>query len=189
MAFIRKKSTQSEPSTTRSSRSERENIRHGFTPKALRHIASIHGIPTSPLEIHKLVEHLGIKLLCIPMDDDISGSLRMSDSGNHWVLTVNSLHHPNRQRFTIAHELAHFSLHTSTASDFIDHNFFRNGDSNPMEAEANKFASELLMPETEFRKYVSDFAGSIEALSKFFKVSTLAVRVRAKTLGMQGHGL
>ena len=188
MAFIRKKKS---PGFTAvdSPRTERGGHSRVYTASSLRAIAEANGISTSPLEVHRLADILGIKLLCIPMDDDISGSLRIAESGDHWIMKVNSLHHPNRQRFTIAHELGHYALHASNNSDFVDRNFFRNNDSSPMEREANRFASELLMPEQEFRESVKNLAGDIEALSKHFKVSTLAVRVRAKTLGMQGHGL
>ncbi|MNV69463.1 hypothetical protein D3C71_1623750 [compost metagenome] len=119
----------------------------------------------------------------------MSGELRRAPNGKDWVMKVNALHHPNRQRFTIAHELGHFSRHRGGQAEFVDQNFFRNGDSSPMESEANRFAGELLMPEEVFRKYVKLFDGSIEELGKHFKVSTLAVRVRAKMLGMKGHGL
>ncbi|EOQ79129.1 TPA: ImmA/IrrE family metallo-endopeptidase [Pseudomonas aeruginosa] len=188
MAFIRKKKSPGIPAID-SPRTERGENSRVFTASDLRALAEANDLSTSPLEVHKLTDILGIKLLCIPMDDDISGSLRISESGDHWVMKVNSLHHPNRQRFTIAHELGHFALHTSSSSDFVDRNFFRNNDTSPMETEANRFASELLMPEQEFREQVKTLAGDIESLSKHFKVSTLAVRVRAKTLGMQGHGL
>ncbi|MNJ37346.1 hypothetical protein D3C77_321600 [compost metagenome] len=160
-----------------------------FTVAQLLDLAKRSGIESSPLDVQKLLSALGIKLISIPMKDDISGILSLSDNGKEWVVKVNALHHPNRQRFTIAHEIAHFSRHRSQQVKFEDLNFFRNGDSNPMEVEANRFASELLMPEQIFRDKVRVFSGSIEAIAQFFKVSTLAVRVRAKILGMKGHGL
>ncbi|AHL74614.1 hypothetical protein CH92_05690 [Stutzerimonas stutzeri] len=143
----------------------------------------------SPLDIHALTKALGIELLCVPMDDEVSGSLSAYPDKQGWLMKVNSLHHPNRQRFTIAHELGHYFKHRKTQENFVDQNFFRNSNSNRMEAEANRFASELLMPETEFRERVKSLNGSIEAVAQEFKVSTLAVRVRAKSLGMKGHGL
>lgn len=152
-------------------------------------LAKRSGIETCPLDVYALTAALGIKLLCIPMKGDVSGSLNLSENKKDWMMTINALHHPNRQRFTIAHELAHFALHRSQQVEFVDQNFFRNGNSNSMEAEANRFAGELLMPEELFRKYVGVFDGDLEALAQHFKVSTLAIRVRAKNLGMKGHGL
>jgi Zn-dependent peptidase ImmA (M78 family) len=160
-----------------------------FTAAQMLELAKREGIETSPLDVYALVNALGIKLLCVPMDDEVSGSLSLSDNRKDWFIRVNALHHPNRQRFTVAHELGHFARHRSQQVKFEDQNFFRNGDSNAMEAEANRFAGELLMPESLFRDRVKLFGGSIEAIAKYFKVSTLAVRVQAKSLGMKGHGL
>lgn len=56
---------------------------------------------------------------------------------------------PRRQRFTIAHELGHIFLpwHKGTiASDINEYSFSRHMMYREMEAEANRFASELLMP-------------------------------------------
>lgn len=67
------------------------------------------------------------------------------------VIGVNSLHHPNRQRFTIAHELGHLLLHKDEVH--IDRSFRVNRRDevsslavDPDEIEANRFAAELLMP-------------------------------------------
>ncbi|MDH1657462.1 ImmA/IrrE family metallo-endopeptidase [Pseudomonas mosselii] len=160
-----------------------------FSVAQVLDIAKQGGVQTSPLDVKALLGVLGISLISIPMEDDISGMLSLSDNGKDWVVKVNALHHPNRQRFTIAHEIAHFCRHRFLQAKFEDLNFFRNGESNQMEVEANRFASELLMPESIFRDKVRALSGSIEDIASFFKVSTLAVRVRAKNLGMKGHGL
>ena len=165
------------------------NVGEQFTVAQLLELAKQKGVEASPLDVQGLLSVLGIKLISVPMSDDVSGMLSLSDNGKDWVVKVNALHHPNRQRFTIAHEVAHFARHRFQQVEFKDLNFFRNGDSNPMEVEANRFASELLMPESIFRDKVKIFSGSIEAVAQYFKVSTLAVRVRAKILGMKGHGL
>jgi Zn-dependent peptidase ImmA (M78 family) len=71
----------------------------------------------------------------------------------HIIIGVNSLHHINRQRFTIAHECAHFLLHHQGEEIHIDRAFRinkRNEVSSMAvdadEIEANRFAAELLMP-------------------------------------------
>lgn len=69
--------------------------------------AKKNNIETSPLDVSRLTSLLGITLRLEPMKGEESGSLKQEKSGN-WVMTVNSLHHPHRQRFTIAHELGHF---------------------------------------------------------------------------------
>lgn len=187
MAFIRK-SVKSK-STEASLQGESSSVDERFTVGQLLALAKQHSVDTSPLDVKALLSVLGIGLISVPMHDDISGTLSLADNGKDWVVKVNALHHPNRQRFTIAHEIAHFSRHRFQQAEFKDLNFFRNGERNPMEVEANRFASELLMPELAFRDKVKVFSGSIEEIAQYFKVSTLAVRVRAKNLGMKGHGL
>ena len=73
------------------------------------------------------------------------------------IIGVNSLHHPNRQRYTIAHELGHLELHRQliTSEVHVDKGFpvlMRDPKSATgtelHEIEANQFAAELLMPRT-----------------------------------------
>ena len=93
------------------------------------------------------------------------------------------------QRFTIAHEIAHFCLHQSKEDLFEDKIFFRGVDINSLEYQANEFAGELLMPEDVFYEQIRQGNKSIERLATHFGVSTLAIRVRARNLGLTGHGL
>lgn len=50
------------------------------------------------------------------------GSIRNSEENEFekWEIIVNQNHKPVRQRFTIAHELAHFFLHKDSKSSFHD---------------------------------------------------------------------
>jgi Zn-dependent peptidase ImmA (M78 family) len=81
------------------------------------------------------------------------GMIFMKNAGA--IIVVNSLHHPNRQRFTLAHELGHFELHmTEIGSEVHVYKrflaFARNAKSSMgwdrKEIEANRFAGELLVP-------------------------------------------
>lgn len=58
-----------------------------------------------------------------------------------------------------------------------------------MEWEANQFAGEILMPESDFRRLVRQGITSVDELAESFAVSSLALRIRAKQLGFSGHGL
>lgn len=57
------------------------------------------------------------------------------------------------------------------------------------ENQANIMASAILMPEETFKQVVKEKNGLITEIAKAFNVSPLAVRFRAKTLGIKGHGL
>jgi Zn-dependent peptidase ImmA (M78 family) len=181
MAFIRK----SKPS--------KDNASLGLdiaveTPDVLLKFANENGIETEPLNVVSLVKLLDIKLRFEPMDDESSGLLEKDKKGN-WCMHVNSLHHPNRQRFTIAHELGHRFLHGEFCNEFADKIFFRNGQPSQAEAEANSFAAALLMPEKSFKAYVVGTSSKVEDIASYFQVSSLAVRFRAKSLGYSGHNV
>ena len=111
------------------------------------------------------------------------------------IIGVNSLHHPNRQRFTIAHELGHLELHRDmiTSNVHVDKNFpglMRDAVSatgtESIEIEANQFASELLMPRLLIEQALAgkqfdiDDSGPIEELAKKFKVSKQALEYRIR---------
>lgn len=84
-----------------------------------------------------------------------------------------------RERFSIAHELGHYFLHSKMGEKQI--RATRYG-SSPVEWEANWFAAELLMPENLFRELASD--RDDEALAAHFFVSPAAAKVRRTALGL-----
>lgn len=159
------------------------------TPVALVELAKSKGVDTNPINIAELAAALGISVRYEPMNDDESGSLAKCTKTGKWIMTVNSLHHPHRQRFTIAHEIGHRIKHAGKQNRFSDTVFFRNGKSNWMEIEANQFAAELLMPEESFKSFVKDVSPRVEDIARHFQVSSMAVRFRAKNLGLGGHNL
>lgn len=80
---------------------------------------------------------------------------RLIKKGTQGIITVNSqTTELGRKRFTIAHELGHFELHSSTDLSLIclpkDIQFSITPSDNKIEFEANTFAAELLMPESMF---------------------------------------
>jgi len=134
------------------------------------------------------------------LEDDISGAL-IPLGENEWAILVNSQHHPNRQRFTIAHELGHLLLH-GYRTPHADTQFrFRDARSSEgsvlEEIQANQFAAELLMPRAMIMKAIdrygfqhvpaSDseeerFEALVSKLAKDFRVSRQAMTVRLSSL-------
>ena len=150
-------------------------------------LATANNLETDPINIKGLAKALGLKIKPRILAEETSGHLEKID--NEWVVTVNLLHHPRRQRFTLAHEIAHYILHRDRSDSFIDGKFFRSDEKNPMEREADSFAAELLMPEAEFRNFVKSESSTVEDIANHFEVSSLAVRIRAKNLGFKGHNV
>ncbi|PYU65849.1 MAG: hypothetical protein DMG49_23375 [Acidobacteria bacterium] len=63
-----------------------------------------------PVPVERIAEDHGLDVRLAPFDGDLSGALIRNEDEAY--IGVNSSHHPHRQRFTIAHELAHYFLHS-----------------------------------------------------------------------------
>lgn len=151
------------------------------------------GIQTAPTPVEKIAKALGAQVRFSPFDNELSGMVYIKDDVP--IIGVNSMHHPNRQRFTIAHELGHLELHREmlTASVHVDKNFpalMRSSESatgnEEIEIQANQFAAELLMPRALIdqvlagKQFDIDDDGPIEELAKKFKVSKQALEYRIR---------
>jgi len=101
--------------------------------------------------------------------------------------------HPRRRRFTIAHEIGHWVLHISAGklygcrpADIVEQPRARpdTRELRRIEAEANRFAAELLMPETLVVAAANDLGSNVAALADRFDVSVPAIRVRLQQFGL-----
>ena len=101
---------------------------------------------TAPVDVGAIARELGIDVLADDtLPDTVSGAITKDKDG--FFITVNAKHHPRRQRFTVAHELAHYILHQSQIGDGIqDSALYRSHLSNSSEVAANKLAADILMP-------------------------------------------
>ena len=142
------------------------------------------GIGAVPVNVNAAAGYLGLKVAEEIMDGELSGYLEHRNGA--WYVGVNALHHRNRRRFTIAHEIAHYVLHRRDASSFHDNTFARRANSRDrMEQEADRFAAELLMPEGAIRQSIANGVTSVSALADAFGVSALAMKFRLKNLGFE----
>lgn len=138
------------------------------------------GAYTLPIDLNAVAKYLKIRILYEDLEDNISGLLVVKN-GKH-AIGVNKNHHPNRQRFTIAHEIGHFVLHHKDGrrrkNDIhVDKKwaYFRAKDHGQQvdveETQANKFAAELLMPQELVKKLIKKSALN---LTDDFDISKLA---------------
>ncbi|PTO81358.1 hypothetical protein CWN98_21500 [Vibrio splendidus] len=133
------------------------------------------------LNVIARVFNIGVEY--VPLELEESGSLAFNSDREQWMITINSLHHPKRQRFTFAHEIAHFFLHRNKQNNFSDTVFFRAENVNShLEFEANNFAGALLMPKENFVNFIRNNSNSIQDISNEFNVSAMAVKVRADVI-------
>jgi Zn-dependent peptidase ImmA (M78 family) len=76
------------------------------------------------------------------------------------AISVEAAKHEGRYRFTCAHELAHFVLHTHIACAFTDGELPRLGFSVRLDRQADKFAAAFLMPLPLFERELVRFSNS-----------------------------
>ena len=151
------------------------------------------GFHSAPIPVEKIAKALGAHVRFSPFDEELSGMIYIKDGVP--IIGVNSLHHPNRQRYTIAHELGHLELHRQliTSEVHVDKNFpvlMRDPQSasgtEQVEIQANQFAAELLMPRTlielaiDKKEFDIDDDGPIAELAKKFRVSKQALEYRIR---------
>ena len=132
-----------------------------------------------PVDVEAIADELGIKVVYKKpaYDHNISGMIQKKD--NNFEITVNAEHAPNRQRFTIAHEIAHFVLHQSEIGDgIIDDALYRSELSGELEVQANRFAAKILMPLKLLTQEIENGQEDIAILASRFKVSRSAMSIR-----------
>lgn len=144
--------------------------------------AKDNGINELPISLDKLVQKLNIRLREKSLDNEISGELYRDLEDGGWVIIVNSNQTAARQRFTIAHELGHYVLHRNESDAFEDEIFFRSGEKDLSEYQADNFAAELLMPKELFTQALNKEGCTIESLSAQFGVSYVATRIRLNNI-------
>lgn len=145
---------------------------------ALRELWSL-GIDPIPF-MAELLEDKGIKVIALDLPESVSGSkafVRRQGQEDVPVIVVNQHHNGERQRFTLAHELAHLVLRFSSLSDL------------DQEKAADRFAGAFLMAKDMLLRLLGSHRtsislGELAELKKIFKVSIASLVVRCGQLGV-----
>ena len=72
-------------------------------------------IVAPPIDLQRIAQHLKLVVAYEPLVNDVSGMLLRRNE--RAVVAVNASHPAQRHRFTIAHEIGHFKLHTGIYID------------------------------------------------------------------------
>ncbi|ELB2051406.1 ImmA/IrrE family metallo-endopeptidase [Vibrio parahaemolyticus] len=161
-----------------------------------------------PVDLESICEKLGVETKT-STDWGKSHSGEITVDGNRKIhIWVNGFDAPNRQRFTLAHEIAHLindiipDLDNIGVNDsFKDEDFTlnRDGRQDPVEYRANDYAARLLMPKPLIIQHGKQLIKRLKEvlnvdkvpLTKFissmsaeFKVSEQAMEIRLKTLDL-----
>jgi len=139
-----------------------------------------------PVPVFRILEELGLGPERDFLDENVSGWIERRPDGSYRVM-VNGAHAPVRQRFTAAHELAHFIYHRDllgagtgdTRAYRAEGTRFPNGAIRPVhERQANSFAANLLMPLKSINLLKSQGITSVVELADRLGVSQEAMRIR-----------
>jgi hypothetical protein len=142
-------------------------------------------ITAVPVKVGELAKALGLRVVTAPLEPRVSGLIRpAADTPSGFEIKINKYETPERQRFTIAHEVAHYLLHRDQiGTGVIDSVLYRSNLTSRKETEANRLAAAIIMPANLVSKEVSRRGGAnrpgvVEDLAELFRVSTPAMRVR-----------
>lgn len=171
-------------------------VRRKHIRALVQRLLAEHHVRAAPVEVADIAKAMGVEVQETPAEDDLSGFLYRDRKHDSAIIGVNADHHPNRRKFTTAHELGHYLLH-----DFddvhVDRGFrvwLRNDASSQgtdvEEKEANLFAAELLMPQHFLARDVEEIGAIdlmdeevLQELASKYGVSTQAMAFRLAYLG------
>jgi Zn-dependent peptidase ImmA (M78 family) len=155
-----------------------------FAKDKARHVIKKYNLNSVPIDLDNIFTALRYKKIEINKPNGIDGAI-MEVKGKGMIVAINKAKTNNRVRFTLAHELGHFFLHHDKR-DYYDSEEERQFEDFPnskssiakpaRESEADVFASELLIPLEQLKKYVKK-GHNINELAEIFQVSKHAMSI------------
>lgn len=139
-----------------------------------------------PIKLSEVANTVGgVRIVAAPLPKGISGEIRPDpESPGNFLIKVNKHDSARRQRFTVAHELAHYLLHQDQIGGGIEDDvLYRSKLSDAREAQANRLAADLLMPDKLVNEWI-DKARALQVedivgfLADKFNVSEAAMKIR-----------
>ncbi len=139
----------------------------------------------APVRVSSLAKALEVDFKASTLAPGISGEIRPHpEEPGRFLVKINRHDPPRRQRFTAAHELAHFLLHSDQIGNGIEDDvLYRSSLSDRREAEANRLAADILMPHDLVEELMETAkALSIDDIPSYladqFEVSEAAMKIR-----------
>lgn len=138
-----------------------------------------------PVRLGALAKDLGVSVKVTSLKPGYSGEISPSpDAPSGFVIRINRHEPKHRQRFTLAHEIAHFLLHRDQiGAGLKDDILYRSGLSDRREAEANRLAAKVIMPDELVNQRLQSLKGVLkeevaQRMAEEFGVSETAMRIR-----------
>jgi len=141
-----------------------------------------------PVKLGEIATNLGIKVLLATLPRGTSGTIGQENGA--FVIRINRHEAKHRQRFTLAHEIAHFLLHRDriiAEGGWSENVLLRSGQPERIEYEANRLASDIVIPSTLLAEAIEGYRGPItseiiEDLAQKFGVSAAAMEIKLQML-------
>jgi Zn-dependent peptidase ImmA (M78 family) len=132
-----------------------------------------------PVDVLACAGLVGLPIYSLDLPKGVSGMIKLTASRS-FECYVDRNEPSVRQRFTAAHELGHFVLHRDQIGEGLQDNYLlrAEGMSNAQEAQANRFAADLLMPRDLISKAIAEGTSDVAGLARLFKVSEIAMSIR-----------
>ena len=166
---------------------QKENLSDQDISNAARELRDLWNIENKPIkDIIFLMENNGLVVTALPTNteeiDAFTQYIKIENKEYMCVVLENEKKSACRRQFSAAHELGHIILHANK----INMNEIERSEFREIERQANLFASELLLPEEEFKKdlIMPTSLKSYEILKRKWHVSILAMMMRACNLNI-----
>lgn len=151
--------------------------------EAAQQVLAEHWGDSVPVDPARIARKMDIEVEDAYLDADVAGAIEKKDDGDVRIF-LNAEDHPNRQRFTCAHEIGHYVNHGDEDFEFVDYrDMTASLGVDEDERYANAFAAALLMPERELRR-LHALGMSHRDMKDVFGVSEAALVNRLKNLGL-----
>lgn len=141
----------------------------------------------APVLLLDMASALGLAVdMTAALPPDVSGQITRirGPREDRYRIEVNGTDPLPRQRFTLAHEIAHFLLHRELLDGALtDDRMYRSRLSGTMERQANRLAAQLLMP-GHLARVAWEAARDVPSLARTFDVSGQAMEIRLRELGL-----
>jgi hypothetical protein len=144
------------------------------------------GVSREPVSLRDVVSALNLELVQ-KTREPFSCEAALEPLGDTRAVVLHGASNERRRRFTIAHEVGHFVLHPARVRPERGGHVTEAMRSEEREADA--FAAELLMPEPLVRQAVLEQGANASLLADRFQVSTKAMEIRLRRLGVLPQGL
>lgn len=155
-----------------------------------------------PVNVVQIIEQLGVRYVETSLDVGQSGCIIYDSNVDSYTIKVNKSDSSGRKRFTAAHELAHYLLHRdelkskgqlnrleATHTDSLYGEYAAANLTAPFsktqEHQANQLAAQIIMPSNFLRENYDRTADNYATLADELGVSTAALKIRLKVLGLR----